>query len=104
MFARNVTLRLQPNHLMQFIQTYEQQVLSLLKALKGFRGEIAIITAMGKDVVATSYWDSQEDADAYHNSGYKETLRILAGVVEPRPMIADSEVISSTLHQLARVL
>jgi heme-degrading monooxygenase HmoA len=104
MFARNVTLRLQPNHLMQFIQTYEQQVLSLLKTQKGFRGEIAIITGMGEDVVATSYWDSQEDADAYHNSGYKETLRILAGVVEPRPMIADSEVISSTLHQLARVL
>ena len=104
MFARNVTLRLQPNHLMQFIQTYEQQVLSLLKAQKGFRGEIAIITAMGEDVVATSYWDSEEDADAYHNSGYKETLRILAGVVERRPVIADSEVISSTLHQLARVL
>ena len=104
MFARNVTLRLQPNHLMQFIQTYEQQVLSLLKAQKGFRAEIAIITAMGEDVVATSYWDSQEDADAYHNSGYKETLRILAGVVEPRPVIADSEVIVSTLHELARVL
>lgn len=56
---------------------------------------------MGEDVIATSYWDSENDADAYHNSGYsgyKETLRILASVIEPRPMIADSEVISSTLH------
>ena len=104
MFARNVTLKLQPNHLMQFIQTYEQHVRSVLKCQKGFRGEVAIITAMGDDVVATSYWDSQEDADAYHNSGYEETLRKLAGVVEPRPVIADSDVISSTLHQMARVL
>jgi hypothetical protein len=104
MFARNVTLKLQPNHLMKFIQTYDQHVLSVLKSQRGFRGEIAIINAMGNDVVATSYWDSREDADAYHNSGYQEILGLLADEVEGRPTILDSEVISSTLHQLARVL
>jgi heme-degrading monooxygenase HmoA len=104
MFARNVTLKLQPNHLMQFIQTYDQHVLSVLESQRGFRGEIAIINAMGDDVVATSYWDTQEDADAYHNSGYQEILGLLAEEVEGRPTILDSEVISSTLHQLARVL
>jgi len=104
MFARNVTLKLQPNHLMQFIQTYEQHVLSVLKCQKGFRGEVAIISAMGDDVVATSYWDSQEDADRYHNAGYLEILGLLSEEVEGRPTILDSEVISSTLHQLARVL
>lgn len=69
MFARNMTLKLQPNHLMRFIETYDETVLSILKKQKGFRGEVAVITAMGEDVVATSYWESREAVDAYHNSG-----------------------------------
>ena len=104
MFARNMTLKLQPNHLMRFIQTYDAEVLSILKQQKGFRGEVAIINAMGDDVVATSYWESREAADAYHNSGYKEILGVLAGMIEDRPAIVESEVISSTLHNLAGVL
>jgi heme-degrading monooxygenase HmoA len=104
MFARNVTLKLQPNHLMRFIQTYDQQILSILKSQKGFRGEIAVITPMGQEVLATSYWDSREDADAYDSSAYKEILGLLAGVIEDRPAIGTSEVISSTFHTLARVL
>jgi heme-degrading monooxygenase HmoA len=104
MFARNMTLKLQPNHLMRFIQAYDAAVLSILKKQKGFRGEVAIITAMGDDVVATSYWETREAADAYHNSGYKEIVRILAEMIEDRPAIVDSEVISSTLHNLPSVL
>jgi len=104
MFARNMTLKLQPNQLMRFIQAYDAAVLSVLKSQKGFRGEVAIITAMGEDVVATSYWENREAADAYHNSGYQEILGILAGMIEDRPSIVDSEVISSTLHNLANVL
>ena len=104
MFARNMTLKLQPNHLMRFIQAYDGAVLSILKRQKGFSGEVAIITAMGEDVVATSYWESREAADAYHSSGYQEILGILAGMIEDRPSIVDSEVISSTLHNLASVL
>jgi heme-degrading monooxygenase HmoA len=104
MFARNMTLRLQPNQLMRFIQAYDAAVLSILKNQKGFRGEVAIITAMGEDVIATSYWENREAADAYHNTGYKEMVGILAEMIEERPAIVDSEVISSTLHNLSSVL
>jgi len=104
MFARNMTLKLQPNHLMRFIQAYDAAVLSILKKQKGFRGEVAIVLPLGQGVVATSYWHSREDADAYENSGYKEVLAILAGMIEDHPGIMDSEVISSTLHNLPRVL
>jgi hypothetical protein len=72
MFARNMTLKLQPNHLMRFIHAYDVTVLSILKSQNGFRGEVAIVTAIGQDVVATSYLESREAADA-HNSGYKRS-------------------------------
>ena len=104
MFARNMTLKLQPNRLMRFIETYNATALPILKKQKGFRGEVAIVLPLGQGVVATSYWHSCEDADAYENSGYKEILAILAGMIEDRPGIVDSEVISSTLHNLPSVL
>jgi hypothetical protein len=104
MFARNMTLKLQPNHLMCFIETYNAAVLPILKKQKGFRGEVAIVLPMGQGVVATSYWQRREDADTYENSGYKEILAVLAGMIEDRPGITDSEVISSSLHILETVL
>jgi len=94
MFARNMTLKLQPNHLMRFIQTYDAAVLSILMQQTGFRGDFAIINAMGDEVVATSYWESREAAHAYHNSSYKEILGVLVGMIEDRPAIVESEVIS----------
>jgi quinol monooxygenase YgiN len=103
MFARNMTLRLQPNQLMRFIQAYDAAVLCSQEP-KGFRGEVAIVAAMGQDVVATSYWKSREAADAYHDSGYKKIVGTLAEMIEDRPVIVDSEAISSTLHNLSSVL
>jgi hypothetical protein len=87
MFARNMILKLQPNRLMRFIETYNATALPILKKQKGFRGEVAIVLPLGQGVVATSYWHSCEDADAYENSGYKEILAILAGMIEDRPGI-----------------
>ena len=104
MFARNMTLKLQPNRLMRFIETYNATALPILKKQKGFRGEVAIVLPLGQGVVATSYWHSREDADEYENSGYKKVVEMLAEMIEDRPAIVDSEVISSTLHNLPNVL
>ena len=86
MCAGNMTLKLQPNHLMRFIHAYDVTVLSILKNQNGFRGEVAIVTAMRQDVVATSYLENREAADA-HNSGYKKIVGILAEMIEERPAI-----------------
>jgi hypothetical protein len=59
---------------------------SLFSRPKGFRGEVAILTAIGQDAIATSYWESREAADA-HNSGYKKIVGILAEMIEDRPAI-----------------
>ena len=103
MFARNMTLKLQPNRLMRFIETYNATAFPFSRSKK-FRGEVAIVLPLGEGVVATSYWHSREDADAYENSGYKEILALLASMIEDRPRIMESEVISSTLHNLTSVL
>jgi hypothetical protein len=90
MCAGNMTLKLQPNHLMRFIHAYDVTVLSILNNQNGFREEVAIVTAMGQDVVATSYLESREAADA-HNSGYKKIMGVLAEMIEDRPAILSNQ-------------
>lgn len=104
MYSRNVTFKLLPNHLMQFIDTYEHQVLEILKKHKGFQGEIMIITASGEDVIASSYWERQEDAAIYEEAAYKLALDALSSMIEDGPTVRNSEVISSTFHHLGVVL
>ena len=42
MFARNVSLRLKPNTLPMFTQTFEEHVLPLLQKQPGFQDEIVL--------------------------------------------------------------
>jgi hypothetical protein len=104
MYSRNVIFKLLPNHLMRFIDAYKRQVLEVLKQQKGFRGEVMIITASGEDVIASSYWERREDADLYEHAAYKRALEALAGMIEEGPAVRNSEVISSTFHNLGVVL
>jgi len=104
MYSRNVIFKLLPNHLMRFMDAYKHQVLEILKKQKGFRGEIMIITASGEDVIASSYWERQEDAALYEDAAYKQALDALSGMIEAGPAVHNSEVISSTFHNLGIVL
>jgi len=104
MYSRDVTFRLLPNQLMEFIDTYDRKVLAILKKQRGFQGEIMVITEAGDDVIASSYWESQEDAATYEDGGYRKILEVLSDMIEEDPAVRNSEVISSTFHHLGAVL
>ena len=104
MYSRNVTFKLLPNHLMDFIDAYDHMVLAVLRKQRAFRGEIMIITATGQDAISSSYWNSQEDAATYEENGYREALQALSAMIEGSPVVCNSEVISSTFHKLGAVL
>lgn len=104
MYSRNVTFKLLPNHLMEFIGAYDRMVLAVLRKQRGFRGEIMIITATGQDAISSSYWNRQEDAATYEDGSYRQTLEALSAMIEGSPVVCSSEVISSTFHKLDAVL
>ncbi len=64
MFARNVSINLKPNSANEFTQTFEQDILPLLRKQNGFKDEITFLGEDGKDAVAISLWDRKESADA----------------------------------------
>jgi len=100
MFARNVSIHLKPNTLNDFKQTFEKEVLPLLRKQTGFRDEIALSGDNEAYVTAISLWDSKEQAEAYNGSTYASVLKTLDKYLDGPPKVRASAVISSTFHKV----
>ena len=101
MFARTVSIHLKANSAAEFTKTIENQILPLLRKQKGFQDEITLLVPDGKQVVAISFWDMKESADAYERGTYPQVLSALAKVVEGTPKVETYEVSNSTAHKIA---
>jgi heme-degrading monooxygenase HmoA len=102
-FARNVSLRLKTNTLPEFTQSFEKQVVLMLRKQTGFQDAIAFAIPGGTDLIAITIWDSKEHAKAYNTAGYPEVLKSLSKMLDGTPKVRVSNVISSTIHQTATV-
>jgi len=104
MYARNVTLNLKPNTAREFNQTFEKDILPMLRKQNGFKDEITFVGPNGKEVLAISLWDRKENADQYSRETYPQVLKGLAKVVEGTPEVQAYEVASSTFHKIAATI
>jgi quinol monooxygenase YgiN len=100
MFARNVSIRLKPNTLHNFKQTFEKEVIPMLLKQPGFRDEITLADENDTDVTAISLWESKEQAEAYNTSTYPTVLKTLDKFLAGQPKVRVSNVISSTSHKV----
>ena len=91
MIARNVTMRLKANSVAEFTQTLEKKIIPLLRKQKGFQDEITFIVRGGRDAVGVSFWDKQEDADAYSQGTYPEVVKALGKVLDDTPQVQNWE-------------
>jgi hypothetical protein len=104
MYARNVSMNLKPNTAREFTQTFEKDILPLLRKQNGFKDEITFVGADGKDCLAISLWDRKESADVYSRETYPQVLRGLARLVEGTPEVHAYEVANSTWHKIAATI
>jgi hypothetical protein len=104
MYARNVSMNLKPNSAREFTQTFENDILPLLRKQNGFKDEITFVGPNGKDVLAISLWDRKESADQYSRETYPQVLKGLARVVEGTPEVHPYEVSNSTWHKIAATI
>jgi hypothetical protein len=101
MNARKVTIPLKANSVADFIQTLEKQIIPLLRRQKGFRDEITFLAPGAREAVGISFWDKQENAEAYSRAAYQEVLKSLAKVLDGTPQVENWEVLNSTSHKIA---
>jgi heme-degrading monooxygenase HmoA len=101
MYARNVMIHLKPNSVKEFTQTFERDILPLLRKQNGFTDEITFLGEDGRDVVAISLWDRKESAERYSRDTYPKVLQGLTNLVEGTPEVQAYEVGNSTFHKIA---
>ena len=104
MYARNVSMNLKPNTAREFTQTFEKDILPILRKQNGFKDEITFVGTEGKDVVAISLWDRKESAEQYGRDTYPQVLKGLAKVVDGTPKVHAYEVSNSTWHKIAATI
>ena len=101
MYAQNLSISLKPNTASEFTQTFEKEILPLLRKQNGFKDEITFLGSDGKDALAISLWDRKENAEAYSRDTYPQVLKGLAKVVDGTPEVQAYEVANSTCHKIA---
>jgi len=100
MYARIVTLNLKPNHLNDFKETLEKQVIPMLRKQNGFKDEVTFVGTSGTDIRTISFWDKKENADSYNSATYPEVLKLLVNDLEGTPQIKTYDVVNSTFHKI----
>lgn len=101
MVARSVAIRLKPKMVAEFTRIVEKEVLPMLRKQKGFRDEITLVLPEGLQIVAISFWENEEDANAYSRVTYAQVLQVLNRVLGGAPEIHVFDVANSTVHQIA---
>ena len=101
MYTRNLRFKLRADTVQEFRRILEHKIIPLLRTQKGFQDEITFVTTKRNEAIAISFWDSQENADAYNHVAYLDVLRALSKVIESIPTLETFEVIDSTLHNMA---
>jgi hypothetical protein len=101
MFACNVFINLKPNTLSEFLKTMEHEIVPLLRKQKGFQDEMTLSVPSGTEVVAVSFWDREENAQAYDLWSFPGVLKILDKFLDRTPRVRTFEVASSTLQKRA---
>jgi heme-degrading monooxygenase HmoA len=101
MYARNVSISLKPNSAREFTQTFENDILPLLRKQNGFKDEITFVAPNGTEALAISLWEKRENAEAYGRDTYPAVLTSLSMVVEGTPKVETYEVSNSTFHKIA---
>jgi hypothetical protein len=99
MYTRKLRIKLRTDTVQEFRYLLEHKVIPLLRAQKGFQDEITLVASDRNEAIAISFWNNQEDADAYNHIAYLDVLRVLSKVVESLPIVETFDISDSTLHK-----
>ena len=78
MFARRVRMRLKSNCIVKLTETFDTEIIPMLRKLKGFQDEITFVTQSGSEAFAISLWDRAENAEVYNHTIYPAVVKIVS--------------------------
>ncbi len=97
--TRNVQIQLKDGKGKEFIQTFESQVLPVLRQQTGFQDEIALLD--NNRALLISFWNDRKSAENYHNTAFPRLVEKLNPMIQTPPKVEMYEVANTTLRVAA---
>src|SRR2546422_10953661 len=101
MFARNVSMHLKPNSVVEFTRTLDQEIIPLLRKQKGVQDEIAFVAPNGQEAIGIRLWYKKEEAETYSRTTYQQGQKALVKGGEGTPQVHTYVVSNSSFHMIA---
>ncbi len=101
MFARRFSIHLKPNSVAEFTEKEEKEVIPAMRKVNGFRDMMAFVSTSGTEAFVITLWEGPESAEAYGREAYPALVKVLANVIEGRPVVEAYTVSNSTAHKIA---
>jgi heme-degrading monooxygenase HmoA len=98
MFARIFRVALKPGEGDGYARAIKQKVIPILQKFSGFRDEIAMVSADGKEGIGISFWEREEDAEAYDRAAYADVRKALEPFFVGIPEVRKYQITASTVH------
>jgi hypothetical protein len=100
MFARRVYMRLKTDCVAELTKKLDEEVIPMLRRLKGFQDEITFVSQSGTEAFAISLWDRAESAEVYNRTIYPAVMRIVSEYISGTPQLETFDVTNSTFHKI----
>src|SRR5208337_4656258 len=101
MFTRVVSMTCKPGQAKQACKSICDIALPILKKQKGFLDEIVLVSSTDpNELLGLSFWDSREEAEAYHREQFPKIRERLEDALATAPIVEPYEVDISTAHRV----
>lgn len=98
MFVLVISAPVKTNAWGAFAQAYQRQLLPSLRARPGFKDEMLFVVPGGPEMIAVSFWESRENADAFEHGAWSELLIVFGNLID-RPLVRGFQLAHSSLHE-----
>src|ERR671923_241571 len=99
MFTRVVEIHTKQGKARDFSTTLNEKVMPNLRKQSGFVDEITLVSNTEPDrILALSFWQSEQDAQRYHNEQFHTVTNLLQSLLETPPQVQTFNVDTSTTH------
>jgi heme-degrading monooxygenase HmoA len=99
MIIHQVAMKLKDDSAPEFTRIIEKNVSQLSKQA-GFRDSVAFVSSERSEAISYTFWNTNEEAEAYHEAGYLELLNALSKVIEGTPQVQNFSLSNSTFHKV----
>jgi hypothetical protein len=95
-----LTMAVKPGQGSGLARLIEEKHIPVLEKFAGYRDQMSMLSADGKQAILMSFWDSAAQAEAYVREGYPHVLAATDPFIESTPVLSTYDMIFSSAYPM----